>query len=424
MNLNKISAKRVNAEKKHKETSWPPFASLFSATALLASSLIFDSRPARASLDCFRFRDLLTCVAINARFGAAQFSWKADSSSAWGGWGTMGGRLSSTTSCVPGPEGFDCFGRGDNGHLFIKSFRPPSGPTAFTPPGGVWTDLGAPPNASSGDARGQINGNPSCTRIGGLLTCFMNSSSDGHFAQFIQSGGMGSWRWLGQPRFVVSPSCFTRSVSTGAGRQIVCIGETSDDISHRTFSQTGTETSDWIPISRRSLGMLDRTPAAVSQTRCVTSRSGEFACLTPRTGLILFESSETIRARVQPTPGGYQECVYTGSNALSCLTSGGAGYTLTADRTWTPTTPTGAIAEIRKCVASIDASSAECIGANFSRRIPPGRPRAGDFTTETMSNIQYTMGTWSLSPAGVPGGDRFSLCNPANLVSVPRRLSC
>ena len=405
----------------------------------VATGSLFAAQPAKASLDCFGFDEMLTCVGINATNGSAQFTWKRAGSSTWGSWGTMGGRLSSTTSCAPKAGGFDCFGRGDSGNLFLKSFQRPSGPAAFTPSGSLWTDLGAPLISSDGVTRGQIQNDPSCVRLGELVTCFMNTN-DGNFSQFSQVGDIRSWRWLGRPRLDSSPSCFSRTIPTSAARQIVCVGENSTHIVYRTFFSNGEASSDWTTISKESLGLFPYTSGREVDTRCKPSRSGSFACLTTDSGyslsgarshrpLILFEGAELITGRRQDSPlplerpeiKNLQECIFTGSNTLSCLDTEGTGYTLRPDSTWTTGVALDGAVNVRRCVSFADGSQAERIGANFSRR----HTRTREYLSSPMSNVLFSMGTWTLfGPTVVPEISAFPLCNPANYSFLPTRFEC
>lgn len=419
---------------------------------LLASSTGLP--PAKASLNCFRFANLLACVAINANTAEANFTWKRDGSTEWGPWGTMGGRFSSTVSCVANSDGFECFGRGDNGHLFARSYAASRADTIvdrFSPPNGVWRDLGAPPRNGMGGT-GEIVGDPSCVRIHDYLSCF-TATEDGNFSRIDKStppptlGTFRPWIWLGRPNLASSPACVVRPLPRLDDSQIVCIGQTTDSIAYRSFSSSGEPTADWNFISLASLG-LEFLRNRSTPIQCTASSSGAIACVLPNVvgaegNLIEFSSPPSMAVSRVSTPRRVDECFYSGISTLSCISLGPASRPIRsrlapgalnrlADGSWTfagslfspPSPLTSGTAE---CVSvrggSSTSTQAECIISLFTN----------SGLAYPMDNVAYTMGTWVrltrsgplTGPSGsVPGVVPFALCHPARLPDVPRVLNC
>ena len=410
--------------------------------------------PAKASLNCFRFSNLLTCVAINANTAEANFTWKREGSTEWGPWGTMGGRFSSAVSCVPHSDGFECFGRGDNGHLFARSYassRADAMVDRFSPPDGVWRDLGAPPTDGRGSL-GEIVGDPSCVRIRNYLSCF-TATNDGNFSRIDKGtpppalGRFRPWTWLGRPNLVSSPACVVRPLPALEDSQIVCLGQRTDSIAYRTFSSRGEPTGDWNFISLASLG-LEFLRSGSSPIRCRASSSGAIACVLPNVvepagNLIEFSSAPSLSAARVSTPRRVDECFYSGASTLSCISLGSASrpirsrlapgaLTRLADGSWTFTgslftLPSPIPSGTAQCVSvrggASTSAQAECIISLFTK--------SGLATP--MDNVAYSMGTWVgltrsrplTGPSGsIPGVVPFALCDPTRLLAVPRAMNC
>jgi hypothetical protein len=432
-------------------------------------SIIGGESPSQArTLECFKQPfSLLTCVAVNAD-AAVNFSWTSDPNTVWGSWGVMGGRLSSGPSCVANSDGFECFGRGDDGHLWIREYGTRFGSTGISrlrP----WINLGAP---LAGESRSSsIVGDPSCVGISSSsnpAACFMNTE-DGNFS--MKGGNLNlnappssrvysSWRYLGRPNLISSPACVMRSSS-----QVLCVGVSSGNrIAYRLFAFPETITTpsgEWQYIEFGTLryrsyydpGVGAEASAGDVRNKCNTRISGDVVCVLPNvespTGspvILVFTTgaASTLSMDVLNSPEGLtrfnpKECFYQGDlicvgNNSSSTVSSLAAYSFNlSSRRWSSAAVTLAgSADVVDCTQSTTTTGqpvTECIGSvkgfdSYMTRPRPGRPaRLVSSSPQPMNVNRFFMGTWMELPPR-PGGALFVLCNPNNLPIVPTRVRC
>lgn len=433
---------------------------------LCSMSIIGGESPSQArTLECFKQPfSLLTCVAVNAD-AAVNFSWTVDPNTVWGSWGAMGGRLSSGPSCVANSDGFECFGRGDDGHLHVREYGTRFGSTGFSrlrP----WFNLGAPLSGESRSSR--IVGDPSCVGISSSsnpAACFMNTE-DGNFSMIggnlnlsapPSSRVYSSWRYLGRPGLIGSPACVMRSSA-----QVLCVGVSSDvRIAYRLFPFPGSITApsgEWQYIEFGSglvpaggsgePGIMSRM---LARNKCNAGSSGDVVCVLPGVVsptsfpvILVFTTgaASTLAMSVLENPeipAGLppfkpKECFYQGDlicvgNNSSTTVSSLAAYSFSlSSRRWSSAAVRLAgSADVVDCTQSITATGqpvTECVGSVVGGWLINRRDRTRVLSSpQPMSVNRFSMGTWMELPPR-PGNAPFVLCDPNTLPTVPAVSRC